>query len=56
MSEDKKGSTRPESEISKHSLDPSAVIQRPKPVTQPNQGAGNQQSSTPTSSEGKSKE
>ncbi len=55
MSDTKNNNTKPASVPEKRSLDPSSVVQGPKPQTQPNQGGGNQQSTGTTSSEGESK-
>lgn len=52
---DNMNNTKPASVPEKRSLDPSSVVQGPKPQTQPNQGGENQQPAAPTSSEGESK-
>jgi len=55
MGDKKNSGTKPVRDISEHSLDPTAIIQKPVPQVQPNQGGGNQQSAETTSSEGESK-
>ncbi len=54
MSENK-NNTKPAVVPGKRSLDPSSVVQGPRPLTQPNQDGGSQQPETPASSEGEGK-
>lgn len=56
MSDNKNNNTKPASVPEKRSLDPTSVVQGPKPQTQPNQDGGNQQSTETTSSGGEGKE
>jgi len=56
MSEKKNSSTKPATDINEYSLDPTAVIHKPEPQIQPNQGEGTQQSTETTSSVNEGKE